>query len=169
MPCAAAAASTLRSRLLQKVFGLFLCSLLPLLMFQNRFDRALLFVDRLAMCLLLVVDADDVKTVALHDVAGLALGQREGSLFELGYGLALADPAERSALLRAAWIFGVFLGEFFKIRPALQLLKEVFGTALCFSCTFFVYLAVGSGSGVLIRMWLTFTCSGTRYSSRCLS
>ncbi len=77
MPCAAAAASKpCGSSLLQKIFGLFLRGLLALLMFQNRLNGALFFVDRFGVCVLFVVDADDVETVAtFNDIAGLALWQ----------------------------------------------------------------------------------------------
>ncbi len=59
--------------------------------------------------------------------------------------MTFADPAERSALLGAAGILRVFLGELFKIRPALELLEEIFRTALRFGGALLVDFTVGSG------------------------
>ena len=158
----------LRLRLLQQLLRLLLRDLLSLLLLQDRLDLGFDLVERLHVRFLLVVDANDVEAVAaLHQVADLSLGQRERRLLKLRNGLALADPAQRSALLRAARVFRIFLGQLFELRAALQLLQQIFGALLRLGDALLVHFAVGPGSGVLIRMWLTFTCSGRRYWSRC--
>ena len=133
----------LSASLLQQVFGFFLRDLLAFLMLDNRLDRIFHFVERLHVSFLLIVDADYVEAItALHKIADLSLGKRKRGLLKLGDGLAFADPSERSALLGAAGIFGIFLGEFLEIGSALHLLEQILSAALRFGDALIVNLAV---------------------------
>src|ERR1700745_1543045 len=115
-------------------------------MLESGLDVGLDLVKRLHMRILLVVNPDDVKAPAtLDQVADLALGKRERRFLEFGDGLSAADPAERSAFLRAAWILRVFLREILQLRTTLQLLQQVLGTVLRFRHALPVDLAVWTG------------------------
>src|SRR5579872_5985710 len=82
---------------------------------------------------------------ALHQIAHLALGQCERGLLKLGHSLAAADPAERSTLLGAAWIFRILLSKSLELRATLELLQQVFGTVLGLGNSLFVDLAIRAG------------------------
>ena len=70
------------------------------------------FVERFHVRVLLIFDTNDVEAIAaLHQITDLALGQRERSLLELGYRAAPADQAQFPALLCAAGIVGILLGQ----------------------------------------------------------
>ena len=85
------------------------------------------FVQCLHVGGLLVVHADDVKTVtALYQIAGGAFGEGERRLFKLRNGAASADESERTAVLAAAGIFGIFLRQFSEVSAGLHLLQYVF-------------------------------------------
>src|SRR3954451_23836502 len=114
-------------------------------MLDDRLDCAFNFVERLRVRVLLVIQTDNVKTVAaLYEIADLALGKRKSDFLEFRNGLAAADPVQGSALLRTTGIFRILLRDLFEVRPALHLLQQVFGTALCFCRAFLVNLAVRS-------------------------
>src|SRR3984957_5264025 len=110
------AIQALRASLLQQGLRLLLRDLLTFLVLQDWLNLGLHFVERLRVCSLLVVNANNVEAVAaLYQIAGLPLGERERSLFKLGNGLAFTDPAQRSALLRPARVFGIFLGKILEL------------------------------------------------------
>src|SRR5205823_4583026 len=74
-----------------------------------------------------IVHVNDVETIAaLNQIAGSTLGERECSLLKFWDSPSLPDPAQRAALLCAARIFGIFLGEVGEISTSFDLLQNVF-------------------------------------------
>ena len=119
---------TVGARLAQQRVGRDFGGVLRLFLFDFAFDLALHLGQRLDVSFLLVFDADDVEPVAaLHQVAGLSLGERERRLFEFRNGAAAADPAQFAAVLGAAWIVGILRRQFREIAARLHLLQNVFG------------------------------------------
>ena len=47
-------------------------------------------------------------------------------MFEFRHGAALANPAQRTAILAAARVFRIFLGQLGEVSARLQLLEDVF-------------------------------------------
>ncbi len=101
------------------------------------------FVERLQVRFLLVVRVDDVEAEgAAHQTAGLALLQRERGLIELRNGLPVLDPAQRAAVVLAAGIVGILLGQVGEIAARIDLLQDRLGLRLGVGNRFFVHLAV---------------------------
>ena len=101
-------------------------------------------VERLHVRVLPVVHANNVEAVtALHQVADLPLGQRKRGLLKLRNRPALANPAQRSAFLCAARIFGILLRQVLEFRPSLELLQQIFRALLRLGHALLIHLAVG--------------------------
>ena len=62
---------------------------------------------------------------------------------------------------------GILLRQILQLGAALQLLQDVFGFLARFFHALLIDLAVGSRRRNLIRMWATFTSSGTRVPDPC--
>src|SRR5207244_12823888 len=102
-------------------------------------------IQRLQVRILLIVDVNDVETVtALHQIAGAAFRERERRFFKFGNRAAFANPAQRTAILGAARIFGILLGEFRKISASLYLLKDVFRFLAGFFRALGIYFSIGA-------------------------
>ena len=109
---------------------------------QRGLDGGLHFAERLRMRRLPLFHLDNViAELALHDL-GIADLLREDGVVELRHHGAVLRKAQFAALVLAARIVGVLLGQLGKVPPALYLLEKRFGLGLGGG----IGLGVGAGS-----------------------
>ena len=113
---------------LLRIGGLLVCLLLA---GQGGQDLRLHLIQRLQVRGLLLFDLNDViAELGLDHVGDLARLQTEGRLFKRRHGHPALNHAQLAALLLAARVIGIGLGQCGKVSAALDLLQQVFSLLL---------------------------------------
>src|SRR6185437_1966661 len=100
-------------------------------LFEDRNDLRLDLGQRTLVGGLFILNLQDVVAeLRLDDARGLSGSQRERRLVELGNGLTAVQPSEFAALVLAAGVVGVLLGQLGEVAASLDLLQQIVGLGL---------------------------------------